>query len=170
MGSWNISLTLNLDNVVSRIQTYVSLKNPTARNVRSFMDWIQDHKPLTKEESKFLEHKDDFVALSDGQENGWLDGLVEDTLNFCLPDNLMRVRYHIFLTYLRSPQPPQLRLTHPRNSLLHQHYPTARTTITSASAADAASTWSCVLFLSSQPWAYWSGHQRCCSSSRAKVR
>ncbi|KAL8791924.1 MAG: hypothetical protein Q9195_005500 [Heterodermia aff. obscurata] len=78
------------DNVVSRIQTYVSLKNPSGRNVRSFIDWIQDHKPLTKEESSFLEHKDDFVALSDGQENGWLDGLVEDTLNFWLPDNLMR--------------------------------------------------------------------------------
>ena len=94
-GSQNLSLMLNLDNVVSRIQTYVSLRNPTGRNVRSFIDWIQDHKPLTKEESSFLEHKDDFVALSDGQENGWLDGLVEDTLNFCLPDNLMRVRYHL---------------------------------------------------------------------------
>ena len=55
------------------------------------MDWIQDHKPLTKEESTFLEHKDDYVALSDGQENGWLDGVVEDSLNWSLPSNIMRV-------------------------------------------------------------------------------
>ena len=58
------------------------------------MSWIRDHKPLTQEESTFLEHKDDFIALSDGQENGWLDGLVEDSLNWCLPSNLMKVRHH----------------------------------------------------------------------------
>ena len=93
---------VDLDNVVSRIQTYVSLRNPTGRNVRSFMDWIRDHKPLTKEESRFLEHQDDFVALSDGQENGWLDGLVEDTLNWCLPDNLMRVSTSYLLLHSYS--------------------------------------------------------------------
>ena len=93
--------------MVSRIQTYVSLKNPTGRNVRSFMDWIQDHKPLSKEESKFLEHQDDFVALSDGQENGWLDGMVEDTLNFCLPKNIMRVCHHTFVRYTAA-QPSNL--------------------------------------------------------------
>jgi len=80
------------DEVVKRIQTYVTLRTPTGRNIKSFVDWIQDHKPLTKEEKSFLEHKDDFVALSDGQENGWLDGVVEDGLNWSLPSNLMRVR------------------------------------------------------------------------------
>ena len=58
------------------------------------MFWIRDHKPLTRSESTFLEHKDDFIALSDGQEHGWLDGVVEDSLNWCLPSNLMKVRYH----------------------------------------------------------------------------
>lgn len=90
---------LILDELVSRIQTYVSLKAPTARNVQSFMDWIQDHKPLSQEESTFLAHKDDFVALSDGQECGWLDGVVEDTLNWCLPSNLMKVQLSIVLFY-----------------------------------------------------------------------
>lgn len=79
------------DELVSRIQTYVSLKTPTSRNVQSFMDWIKDHKPLSQEESSFLAHKDDFVALSDSQECGWLDGVIEDTLNYCLPSNLMKV-------------------------------------------------------------------------------
>ena len=81
------------DELVSRIQTYVSLKPPTLRNSQSFVDWIEDHKPLSQEESSFLAHKDDFVALSDGQECGWLDGVVEDTLNYCLPSNLMKVSF-----------------------------------------------------------------------------
>lgn len=73
------------------MQTYVSLKAPTSRNVKSFLDWFQDHKPLSHEKSTFLEHADDFVAISDGHESGWLDGVVEDTLNICLPSNLMKV-------------------------------------------------------------------------------
>ena len=76
---------------MQRIQTYVALKTPTTRNIRSFMDWIQDYKPLTKEETLFTEHKDDFVALSDGQEDGWLDGVVEGSLNLSLPSKLRRV-------------------------------------------------------------------------------
>ena len=80
------------DELVSRIQTYVSLKAPCSRNVKSFMDWIQDHKPLVQGESTFLKHKDDFVALADGQECGWLDGVVEDTLDWFLPNKMMRVR------------------------------------------------------------------------------
>ena len=98
------------DEVVKRIQTYVSLRSPTSRNVRSFVDWMQDHKPLTKEESTFLEHKDDFVALSDGQENGWLDGVVEDTLNFCLPKNLMKVclTFNLSLLHIKLLYPSEL--------------------------------------------------------------
>lgn len=80
---------------MSRIQTYVSLKAPTSRNVKSFMGWIQDHKPLVPSELTFRKHKDDFVALADGQECGWLDGVVEDSLNWCLPSKLMKVRCRI---------------------------------------------------------------------------
>ena len=56
------------------------------------MDWNQDYKPLTKEESSFLEHQDDFVSLYDFQETEWLDNAVEDTLSWCLPTNIMKVR------------------------------------------------------------------------------
>ena len=80
------------DGLVSRIQTYLSLKAPTSRNARTFIDWIDDHKPLSPEESSFIQHKDDFVALSDGQESGWLDGIVEDGLSWCLPAKLMKVQ------------------------------------------------------------------------------
>lgn len=83
------------DGLVSRIQTYVSLKAPTSRNAKTFITWIKDHKPLSPEESTFIQHKDDFVALSDGQESGWLDGIVEDGLSWCLPVKLMKVRCHL---------------------------------------------------------------------------
>lgn len=58
------------------------------------MKWIVDHKPLSPEESTFVQHKDDFVALLDDQECGWLDGIVEDGLSWCLPLKLMKVRRH----------------------------------------------------------------------------
>lgn len=81
------------DGLVSRIKTYLSLRAPTSRNAKTFIDWIEDHKPLSPEESTFIQHKDDFVALSDGQECGWLDGMVEDGLSWCLPVKLMKVRF-----------------------------------------------------------------------------
>ena len=79
------------DGLVSRIKTYLSFRAPSSRNAKTFIDWIGDHKPLTIEESDFIKHKDDFVALSDGQESGWLDGIVEDGLAWCLPKKLMKV-------------------------------------------------------------------------------
>ena len=77
---------------MSRFKTYLSLKSPSSRDAKTFIDWIEDHKPLTAEESKFIQRKDDFVALSNGQENGWLDGIVEDGLSWCLPLGVMKVR------------------------------------------------------------------------------
>lgn len=89
----SISSLLPSDGLVSRIKTYLSLKAPSSRNTKTFIDWIDDHKPLSPEESAFIQHKDDFVALSDGQESGWLDGIVEDGLSWCLPAKLMKVQH-----------------------------------------------------------------------------
>ena len=88
------TLLLNhlLDNLVSRICTYASLRKPSGRNLSSFVDWVWDEKPLSREESRFLEHKDDFVALADGQEGGWLDGFVEDAMAKCIPKRILKVR------------------------------------------------------------------------------
>lgn len=85
-------LNHHLDILVSRIRTYVSLKKPSGRDLSSFINWVWDEKPLSREESRFLEHQDDFVALSDGQEVGWLDGFVEDSMAKCIPKRLMKVR------------------------------------------------------------------------------
>ena len=86
------------DGLVSRIKIYMSLKPPTSRNTNSFIEWIKQHKPLSSEESTFIQRKDDFVALSDDQESGWLDGIVEDGLGRCLPLKLMKVRHHFSLS------------------------------------------------------------------------
>ena len=85
-------LNHHLDTLVNRIRTYASLKKPSGRDLSSFVDWVWDEKPLSREESRFLEHKDDFVALADGQEGGWLDGFVEDAMTKCIPNRILKVR------------------------------------------------------------------------------
>ena len=92
-----LSLQTFADQLVSRIKTYLSLKAPSSRNAKSFIKWIKNNKPLSQEESTFIQHQDDFVALSDGQESGWLDGIVEDGLSWCLPTTLMKVVFHLAL-------------------------------------------------------------------------
>ena len=92
-----MSLHTFSDQLVSRIKMYLSLKAPSSRNAKSFIRWIDDHKPLSQEELSFIQHQHDFVALSDGQESGWLDGIVEDGLRSCLPVTLMKVVSHLAL-------------------------------------------------------------------------
>lgn len=72
----------------------MSLSAPTPRNLKSFVTWMQNEKPLTPEESDFLEHQDDFVSLASGQEAGWLDGKIEDALKWCLPKHTREVPNH----------------------------------------------------------------------------
>ncbi len=81
---------------MSRIRTYVSLDAPDSRiirNVQSFVGWIQDHRPLVSQESSgLLKNRDDLVSLSDGQEYGWIDTVVEEILSSrILPRNLIKV-------------------------------------------------------------------------------
>ena len=69
------------------------MKAPSPRNLKSFVAWMQNEAPLTQEESDFLEHQDDFVAVSSEQEAGWLDGVVEDTLKWCMPKKIREVQF-----------------------------------------------------------------------------
>ena len=81
-----------LDDVVSRIRRYTSLKNPSRRDLSSFVHWFWDEKPLSREETCFLMHEYDFVAVNDGQEAGSLDVFVEDTMTKYIPKRIMKVR------------------------------------------------------------------------------
>ena len=86
------SAELVSDNLVSRMISFVSLKKPSTRNKRSFQNWFWDRKPLDRGESHFMRNaSDDLVALSNGQEDGFFDGMVEDALGW-LPRPLVKVR------------------------------------------------------------------------------
>lgn len=69
------------------------MKRPSNRNFNSFSNWILNKKPLAREDMDFLRHGEDFVALADGEEGGWFDGVVEDFLT-CLPGGLAKVNLH----------------------------------------------------------------------------
>lgn len=85
-------LTLTADDCVSNIRLYASMRAPCSRNWNSFAAWMKNIKPLTPEEREFMNHKDDFVALADDAECGWLDGVVEDILSGFLPKKMIDVR------------------------------------------------------------------------------
>ena len=116
------STTLNADtdDLVARTTTFANMKNPPSRNYSSFRNWVWDRKPLTREESRFIQHVDDLVALADGQEDGWFDGMVEDVLGW-LPRGFVRVGilpfaypFLILSPFLNPTQPPDfLLLSHP---------------------------------------------------------
>ena len=89
-------LTLATDNCVSNIRLYAGMRTPCNRNWNSFAAWMKNKKPLTPEEREFMHHKDDFVALADDAECGWLDGVVEDTLSGFLPKKVIDVRISCF--------------------------------------------------------------------------
>ena len=91
------------DDLVRRIQTYVSLEAPSTRNVTSFTNWFGNHKPLVQSESDFMKHRSDFVALSGPRESGWLDGKVEDGLIWILPRKIMGVRFAFLCTGKKFP-------------------------------------------------------------------
>ncbi|MCJ1267159.1 hypothetical protein MMC22_007044 [Lobaria immixta] len=77
------------DDIVRRVRSFVSMKRPSKRNFKSFYDWILGIKPLSREETDFVKHGEDFVALADAEEGGWFDGVVEDCLS-CLPGGLAK--------------------------------------------------------------------------------
>ncbi|KAI9881094.1 MAG: hypothetical protein M1830_008252 [Pleopsidium flavum] len=80
------------DELVLRCQAFASLKKASTRNYNSFANWIHNKKPLSREESKFVKHNEDLIALADGQEGGWFDGFVEDILSL-VPCKLSRLLF-----------------------------------------------------------------------------
>ena len=64
----------------------------TMQDFKGYKDWIVNHKPLTVEETLFLYHTGDFVHLSGGNEDSWLDDALQNGLQKILPNVVMRVR------------------------------------------------------------------------------
>ncbi|KAL9604370.1 MAG: hypothetical protein Q9219_000558 [cf. Caloplaca sp. 3 TL-2023] len=69
------------DDLARRIRAMVAIPRPSERDYSSFRRWIDAKKPLCREETKFVKHEDDMIALAEKQEGGWFDGVLEDTLS-----------------------------------------------------------------------------------------
>ena len=62
---------------------------PAARYFNAFKSFILREKHLLKGEQGFLKRKDDLIALQEGQERGWLDEIIESTLESGIPETVM---------------------------------------------------------------------------------
>ncbi|KAI4213230.1 MAG: hypothetical protein LQ351_004176 [Letrouitia transgressa] len=69
------------DELAQRIRATLTFPKPSTRNYNSFYKWINNQKPLSREETEFVQHGYDFVALAEKQEGGWFDGILEDVLS-----------------------------------------------------------------------------------------
>ncbi|KAL8682821.1 MAG: hypothetical protein Q9186_001150 [Xanthomendoza sp. 1 TL-2023] len=69
------------DDLVMRIRRNVAIPRPLDRDYGSLYKWIDDTKPLCREETKFIKYQDDMIALAEKQEGGWFDGMLEDALS-----------------------------------------------------------------------------------------
>ncbi|KAI4249155.1 MAG: hypothetical protein L6R40_000613 [Gallowayella cf. fulva] len=69
------------DDLIVRIRRNVTIPRPLDRDYSSLYKWIDDTKPLCREETKFIKHQDDIIPLAEKQEGGWFDGVLEDALS-----------------------------------------------------------------------------------------
>jgi len=67
--------------VMQRMKFVSNCKTASARNYTSVSNWLHNKAPLSNEETEFIHHKADIIAIGDGEEQSWFDGFVEDTLS-----------------------------------------------------------------------------------------
>lgn len=73
------------------MRTFVSLPAPRPRIFKVFATWMLEKKPLYSKEMSFLDQSSDLITLAEGQERGWLDGVVENLLAWCASINILQV-------------------------------------------------------------------------------
>ncbi|MCJ1286044.1 hypothetical protein MMC26_005386 [Xylographa opegraphella] len=87
-GSYRRGLIQQIDeklkeyvDVVERIKSLSSYKSASTRDHTSVRNWLTNNATLSTEESEFIHHKSDLIALTDLEEGSWFDGFVEDCLS-----------------------------------------------------------------------------------------
>jgi hypothetical protein len=80
------------DELVMRCKDLASLRRTTSRDYNSLANWMHNEKPLSQEESEFINSKEDFIALCEQEEGGWFDGMIEDVLSK-IPCKLTRLLF-----------------------------------------------------------------------------
>ena len=73
---------------MERTIRFASLRAPDARDLRGVKSWIKDKQPLSKEERDHFVDANDFVALVEKQEEGWLNRIVERALSKLFPKDV----------------------------------------------------------------------------------
>lgn len=76
--------------LIIRMRSFVSLPAPRPRIFKVFATWMIENKPLYSKEMSFLEQSSDLITLAEGQERGWLDGVVESLLAWCASRNILQ--------------------------------------------------------------------------------
>ena len=66
--------------VLCAAQQLMAFNKPANSEYKSVETYINNTKPLVKEESSFIYHKEDFVSLRRGREHAWLDSSIEKLL------------------------------------------------------------------------------------------
>ncbi|KAL9036259.1 MAG: hypothetical protein Q9180_004403 [Flavoplaca navasiana] len=69
------------DDLIARIRTHSATPHPLTRDYASLYHWMDDVKPLCREEHKFIKYTQDLIALAEKQEGLWFGGVLEDTLS-----------------------------------------------------------------------------------------
>lgn len=87
-----------------RCKSLASLTRTTSRDHQSLANWIHNEKPLSQEESEFVDCKEDFIALCEPQEGSWFDALIEDVLSK-IPCKLTRLLFTSADQRRKSPDP-----------------------------------------------------------------
>lgn len=70
---------------------FASLKSPTARDQRTFVEWMYRKKPLDYEDTDFMYREDDWAALDQEQEYGLLDSIIEALAGCSFPRNVSAI-------------------------------------------------------------------------------
>lgn len=69
------------DELLLRMQQIHALKTPTKRNQNSLWNAVHYSESMTASETDWIRMRMDLAAIADDAEQGWLNGLVEDSLN-----------------------------------------------------------------------------------------
>jgi len=70
----------------------LKIEPPAKRNRRSFINWVSDENPLYRNENKYLENGEDFIALADLPDFSWLDLAIGRLLDWGLPRNVCTIQ------------------------------------------------------------------------------
>ena len=78
--AFNCSSNHDSDEVLLRLRKKQAIKKATKRNQNSLYNAIMVSQSMSSGETLWIRNRDDLLALAKDAENGWFNGVLEDTL------------------------------------------------------------------------------------------